>query len=66
MDDGKIAGIAVHTAARIASEAGPDEVVVSGTVKDLVAGSGIEFHDRGKHMLKGVPGEWQLFSVAKM
>jgi pimeloyl-ACP methyl ester carboxylesterase len=66
MDGGKIAGIAVHTAARIASEAGPNEVVVSGTVKDLAAGSGIEFQDRGIHSLKGVPGEWRLFTVSNI
>ena len=60
--DGKVAGIAVHTGARVASEAAPDEVLVSSTVKDLVAGSGIEFEERGVHSLKGVPGEWQLFA----
>jgi pimeloyl-ACP methyl ester carboxylesterase len=62
--DGKFAGIAVHIGARVAATAGPDEVLVSGTVKDLVAGSGILFDDRGTHELKGVPGEWHLFSVA--
>jgi class 3 adenylate cyclase len=61
--DGKVAGIAVHTGARVASEAGPGEVLVSSTVKDLVAGSGIAFQDRGPHGLKGVPGEWRLFAV---
>jgi class 3 adenylate cyclase/pimeloyl-ACP methyl ester carboxylesterase len=61
--DGKVAGIAVHTGARVASEAAPGEVLVSSTVKDLVAGSGIEFEDRGVHELKGIPGEWRLFSV---
>jgi pimeloyl-ACP methyl ester carboxylesterase/class 3 adenylate cyclase len=59
----KVAGIAVHTGARVASLAGPGEVLVSGTVKDLVAGSGIEFEDRGEHELKGV-GAWRLYSVA--
>ena len=59
-----IGGIAVHTGARVAAEAGPGEVLVSGTVKDLVAGSGIAFEDRGTHTLKGVPGEWRLFAVA--
>jgi class 3 adenylate cyclase len=54
----------VHTGARIASLAGPDEVLVSGTVKDLVAGSGIAFQDRGVTILKGVPGEWHLYAVA--
>ena len=61
--DGKVAGIAVHTGARVASEAGPSEVLVSGTVKDLVAGSGLQFEDRGSHELKGIPGEWRLYTV---
>jgi class 3 adenylate cyclase len=56
-------GIAVHIGARVAAEAGPGEVVVSSTVKDLVAGSGIAFRDRGAAELKGVPGEWRLFAV---
>jgi pimeloyl-ACP methyl ester carboxylesterase len=60
----KVAGLAVHTGARVAGAAGPGEVLVSQTVKDLVAGSGIEFEDRGTHELKGVPGEWRLYSVA--
>ncbi len=59
----KVGGIAVHIGARVAAEAGPGEVVVSGTVKDLVAGSGIGFHERGTVELKGVPGEWRLFAV---
>ena len=62
--DGKVAGIAVHTGARVASQARPGEVLVSSTVKDLVAGSGIEFEDRGAAELKGIPGEWRLFAVA--
>jgi pimeloyl-ACP methyl ester carboxylesterase len=62
--DGKIAGIAVHTGARVAGHAGPGEVLVSSTVKDLVAGSGIEFAERGAHQLKGIPGEWRLFALA--
>jgi class 3 adenylate cyclase len=61
----KVAGLAVHTGARIASLALPGEVLVSQTVKDLVAGSGIEFDDRGAHELKGVPGEWRLYAVAR-
>jgi DNA-binding SARP family transcriptional activator/pimeloyl-ACP methyl ester carboxylesterase/class 3 adenylate cyclase len=61
--DGKVAGIAVHTAARVAERAGPGEVVVTGTVKDLVAGSRIGFVDRGMHELKGIPGEWRLLAV---
>ncbi len=58
-----IAGIAVHIGARIAGLAGANEVLVSGTVRDLVAGSGLEFTDRGKHSLKGVPGEWQVYEA---
>ena len=61
--DGNLAGIAVHTGARVAALAGPDEVLVSTTVRDLVAGSGIQFSDRGAHALKGIPGEWRLFAV---
>ncbi|HUK94971.1 MAG TPA: hypothetical protein VLU96_07925 [Gaiellaceae bacterium] len=61
--EGKVGGIAVHTGARVAAEAGPGEVVVSSTVKDLVAGSGIAFLDRGVRELKGVPGEWRLYAV---
>jgi class 3 adenylate cyclase len=60
---GGVRGIAVHTGARVASHAGAGEVLVSQTVKDLVAGSGIEFEDRGTHELKGIPGEWRLFAV---
>jgi len=63
--DGKVAGIAVHTGARVATNAQGGEVVVSSTVKDLVAGSGIEFEDRGLHDLKGIPGEWRLFRVER-
>ena len=58
-----VAGIAVTIGARVAALAGPSEVLVSGTVKDLVAGSGIRFTDRGVHVLKGVPGEWRLFAA---
>ena len=60
----EIRGIAVHTGARVAAKAGPGEVLASSTVKDLVAGSGLEFEDRGSHELKGVPGEWRLYAVA--
>jgi class 3 adenylate cyclase len=60
----KVGGIAVHIGARIAGQAGSGEVLVSSTVRDLVAGSGIRFEDRGGHSLKGVPGEWLLFAVA--
>jgi len=59
----KVAGIAVHIGARVAKEAAPGEVLVSSTVKDLVAGSGIGFRERGAVELKGVPGEWRLFAV---
>src|ERR671934_1711251 len=58
-----VRGIAVHTGARVASIAGPGEVLVSGTVKDLIAGSGIELVPRGRHQLKGIPGEWPLYAV---
>jgi class 3 adenylate cyclase/pimeloyl-ACP methyl ester carboxylesterase len=58
-----VRGIAVHTAARVAAAAAPGEVLVSSTVKDLVAGSGITFVERGTRALKGVPGKWRLFAV---
>jgi class 3 adenylate cyclase len=61
--DGKVTGIAVHTGARVAAQAGPGEVLVSQTVKDLVAGSSLQFEDRGAHELKGVPGEWRLYAA---
>jgi class 3 adenylate cyclase len=63
LDGAKVRGIAVHTGARIASLAGPGEVLVSHTVKDLVAGSGLEFEDRGVHELRGVPGTWRLYAA---
>ena len=63
--DGKVAGIAVHTGARVAANAQPGEVLVSGTVKDLVAGSGLAFEDRGRHELKGIPGDWRLYAVER-
>ncbi len=59
----KVGGIAVRIGARVASRAGPGEVLVSSTVKDLVAGSGITFDDRGAHELKGIDGAWQLYAV---
>jgi class 3 adenylate cyclase len=59
-----IGGIAVHIGARVSALAGPNEVLVSSTLRDLVIGSGLEFDDRGAHELKGVPGEWKLFAVA--
>jgi class 3 adenylate cyclase len=60
----KLGGIAVHIGARIAALARSGEVLVSSTVKDLVAGSSLSFHDRGTESLKGVPGNWHLFAVA--
>jgi class 3 adenylate cyclase len=59
-----IGGIAVHIGARVSALAGPNDVLVSSTLRDLVIGSGLEFDDRGAHELKGVPGEWRLFAVA--
>ena len=59
-----VAGVAVHIGARVSALAGPGEVLVSSTVKDLVAGSGIEFEERGEHELKGVPGSWKLYAVS--
>ena len=61
----KVGGLAVHIGARVAAQAQPGEVLVSGTVRDLVAGSGIRFADRGTRTLKGVPGEWRLYSVER-
>ncbi len=61
--DGKVAGIAVNIGARVSAHAAAGEVLVSGTVKDLVAGSGLEFDERGQVALKGIPGEWRLFAV---
>jgi len=61
----KIGGIAVHIASRVMSAAGPGEVLVSGTLRELVAGSGLDFSDRGVHELKGVPGEWRLWALVR-
>jgi class 3 adenylate cyclase len=61
--NGKISGIAVNIGARIAALAEPSEVLTSQTVKDLVAGSGISFRDRGEYELKGVPGRWRLYAA---
>jgi class 3 adenylate cyclase len=58
-----LAGMAVHIGARVSALAGPDEVLVSAAVPPLVAGSGIVFHDRGEHTLKGVPGQWRIFAA---
>jgi class 3 adenylate cyclase len=65
LTDGRATGIAVHLGARVAGLAGSGEVLVSSTVKDLVAGSGITFEERGTHLLKGVPGEWRLYAVSR-
>jgi class 3 adenylate cyclase len=62
-EDGDIGGLAVHIAARVQAKANPSEVLCSRTVKDLTAGSGISFEDRGTHKLKGVPDDWQLHAV---
>jgi class 3 adenylate cyclase len=62
---GKVGGIAVNIAARVSAEAAPSEVLASQTVRDLVAGSGIVFEERGRHALKGVPDEWSLYAVAR-
>jgi len=59
-----IGGIAVHIGARVSALAGPNDVLVSSTLRDLVIGSGLEFEDRGAHELQGVPGQWRLFAVA--
>jgi class 3 adenylate cyclase len=61
--DGKPVGLAVHVGARIAALAAPSEVLVSGTVRDLVAGSGLRFEDRGATPLKGIPDDWRLFAL---
>lgn len=61
----KVGGLVVHIGARIAALARPGEVLVSSTVRDLVAGSGLRFEERGSHALKGVPGDWTLFAVAR-
>jgi class 3 adenylate cyclase len=62
--DGKVGGLAVSIGARITSLAGPSEILVSQTVRDLAAGSGLEFVDRGEHEFKGVPGTWNLYAVS--
>jgi class 3 adenylate cyclase len=63
VEDGAVAGIAVHIAARVMALGGADEVLVSSTVRDLTTGGGFGFEDRGVHPLRGVPGEWRLFAV---
>jgi class 3 adenylate cyclase len=61
--DGKISGLTVSIGARVAAKAGPSQVLISQTVKDLVAGSGLTFEDAGEHELKGVPDRWHLYRV---
>ena len=63
MGDGDIGGVSVHVAARVGAKAGPEQVVVSSTVRDLVSGSGIEFSEFGTHTLKGIPGRWRLYLI---
>ena len=60
-----VSGIAVHLAARVMAKANPGEILVSRTVRDLVVGSGVSFSDRGAHQLKGIEGDWQLYSVIR-
>ena len=60
-----VGGISVHIGSRVSALAGPSEILVSGTLRDLVVGSGLQFDDRGLHQLKGVPGQWQLFGVVE-
>jgi class 3 adenylate cyclase len=62
-DDGKVRGVAVHAGARVVRHAGPGEVIVTRTVRDVVAGSDLTFEDRGSHALRGLPGQWQLYAV---
>jgi class 3 adenylate cyclase len=62
--DDDVGGLAVHIGARIAALAGPDEVLTSGTVRDLTIGSGVALRDHGMHELKDVPGSWPIFAVA--
>jgi class 3 adenylate cyclase len=63
--DEKVGGIAVHIGARVAKEAHPGEVLVSSTVRDLVAGSGLRFRERGSAELRGVPEQWRLYAVER-
>jgi class 3 adenylate cyclase len=60
---GDVSGIAVHVASRVLSAAAPGEILVSGTVRDLLLGSDVKFDDRGRHHLKGIEGDWQLFAL---
>jgi len=65
LHEGKVAGLAVVIGARVAAAARGGEGLVSQTVKDLVAGAGLEFEDRGEHELKGVPGTWRVYAVER-
>ena len=65
MINNDVGGIAVHIGARVTALAGASEVLVSSTVKDLVAGSGLRFADRGNQSLKGIPGEWRIYAVSR-
>ncbi|MDQ3820840.1 MAG: adenylate/guanylate cyclase domain-containing protein, partial [Acidobacteriota bacterium] len=64
MLEGRVGGVAAEIGVQVANEASPGEVLVSSTVKDLVAGSGLIFEDRGTHVLSGVPGEWRLYKAS--
>jgi class 3 adenylate cyclase len=59
----QVSGLAVHTAARVMAAAGEGEVLVSGAMRDVIAQGGVTLQDRGRHELKGVPGNWQLYAV---
>ncbi len=63
MRESDVGGLAVHLASRVMSAADPGQILVSRTVRDLVVGSDIAFTDRGSHLLKGIEGDWQLYSV---
>jgi class 3 adenylate cyclase len=65
MENGRLTGITVHVGARVMAQAAAGEILVSRTVKELVIGSGMEFEDRGRHVLKGLPGEWRLFATER-
>ena len=63
MTDGRVRGVAVNIGARVGALAGPSDVLVSQTIKDLVAGSGLTFEDAGEHELKGIPDRWRVYRV---
>ena len=65
MRNDKVGGVAVDMCEQVAAHAGASDVLVSRTVKDLVAGSGLQFEDHGKHVLEGIPGDWRLFAVER-